>query len=358
MYGLCDSWHCEYTDVELLKRGTLSAQQPMSTNFLRIEDEYSRYLGRFLENMEQERANIFHKMDKLHSENRELSKQLSTIAVLTKSKKSKFTSPTFATDYKGLLRSCVERYYDDFKFRGAWITGVTKSVTLKWHKPENGIFNLEIPLGKYDIAVNQASGDIVITVNGDWISHEDSYIHPHVNNGKPCLGSYSEDVAKAMAENNYFQVFMLIGDFINSFYEHGWYRNVLAFLPSEQREKYCFDCCHAIDTCGCREHNDETCSTCGENYDDCRCYNCPESGDTLEDGAFPDSGCSGCRHLSRVVRTDENGGDYFECTHGDGGMTQLCRRVPLILEVNPNMVVDEEGNPVNQEQQEGVENVS
>ncbi len=156
-------------------------------------------------------------------------------------------------------------------------------------------------IGEFEVRINLATG--VLNISNLTKRIDDSYDHPHINDGASCLGNIGKGIIKMLAEFELFGVLQLVHTFLHSYNSSSPYKKIQYWDPNyEDEEEDRYESCH--ESSGgytCVECGDEQCPFYDQAYDDCF------ANSSLDD-------CIGCEyqcHLGRqrIQAHEEEGED-------------------------------------------------
>jgi len=161
-----------------------------------------------------------------------------------------------------------------------------------------------VPIGPYEIKLSILNDPKIIIRNKN--NPRNNYEHPHVQDGLPCWGNYS-DVYVHLAELDLLSTAEIVFRFLENWNpEDSWGKNLVYWDVT-----YTFDTLTEmglLDTVeshfdeyyidysgGSHLPQAEVCNDCGEHYDYCTCY-CSNCGDHNDDCM-----CDRCPECSRII---------------------------------------------------------
>lgn len=120
-----------------------------------------------------------------------------------------------------------------------------------------------------------------------------SYIHPNVSSDNTfCFGDFASRALDALMQYNIPELVSTIFDLLTAPNDTGAYASHLYWATDV--DDRCLSCGCLLDDCSCGA---STCHVCGERTDYCECDICPQTGEQLQGGTFPDVLCTSCRLL-------------------------------------------------------------
>ncbi len=212
-----------------------------------IETRVKEYRKRIEEN-EEESQNLERQLQNLH---RQINTDTQAFSALdgTKGQWKKKAEREF--DY---LQRLTENLYESIRIDGDKLIAKTSEVSINYD-------GSSYEIGEFEVRIDLPSGDLDIQN----LTHEvDGYQHPHISDGKPCLGNIGSGVIRMLAEFELFGALQIIHKFLHSYNPHSPFHKIEYWNP---------------------DHEDEN----RKNYEDCRDdnsgYACVECGG--EDGNCP-----------------------------------------------------------------------
>ncbi len=157
-------------------------------------------------------------------------------------------------------------------------------------------------MGEFEIRITLHSGDLNIKNLGNRVEDCD---HPHIREGKPCLGNIGPGVIKMIAEFELFGALQMIHSFLHSYNEDSPYVTIEHWDPNHEEEDR-YQTCH-------EDHRGFDCVECGD-------HDCPFYDDAFE-SCFEDTtveDCTGCDYLCSLgrERISENQKEESEVANG------------------------------------------
>ncbi len=143
-------------------------------------------------------------------------------------------------------------------------------------------------IGEFEVRITLHSGDLNIkNLNG----RTEDCDHPHVQEGKPCLGNIGPGVIKMIAEFELFGTLQMLHSFLHSYNEDSPYVKIERWDPDYVEEDR-YETCH-------EDHRGLDCIECGG--EDGRCPYYDEAFEVcFEDTTVDD--CTGCDYLCALGR--------------------------------------------------------
>ncbi len=130
--------------------------------------------------------------------------------------------------------------------------------------------------------INFNLGKFIITIKLNGIIKMDNianrfetYDHPHVADGFPCLGNIKTLTQTMIKDGDFFGLLILTYDFLKTYDKEGHYVSIGRWGKDED---LCNECENIRTQCQC-----SNCPSCGTSRDDCSCDRCPRSGDLMDD---------------------------------------------------------------------------
>ncbi len=181
------------------------------------------------------------------------------------------------------LQHLIPNYYEGFRLEDDKLIAKTHEVSIAYD-------GCSYDIGVFEVKITLATGDLEIAN----LTHEvDGYQHPHISDGRPCLGNIGKGVIRMLAEFELFGALQMIHSFLHSYNEDSPYQKIEHWDPNHEDEE---DSRYS----NCRDNNSGyACVECGGEGGECPFYDeafevCVENS-SLED-------CTNCEYQCRLGR--------------------------------------------------------
>ena len=173
------------------------------------------------------------------------------------------------------LHRLTDSLYKSIRVDGEKLIATTSDVSINY---DGSSFDI----GEFEVKINLPTGDLDIQN----LTHAiDSYQHPHISDGKPCLGNIGSGVIRMLAEFELFGALQIIHKFLHSYNSDSPYLKIEHWDPdyvddNQRNYESCRDdnSRYACVECGGEDGNcpfyDEAYESCLENSSLDECTNC------------------------------------------------------------------------------------
>jgi hypothetical protein len=156
-----------------------------------------------------------------------------------------------AKETQDKLKLLLDKMYESIIFVAGSIVVVTKPITVKSD-------DMTLSFGRYQFEVHYSHG-IKMFARPDMKEHElydrggeGKYLHPHIKEGKPCLGEFQLPLVKATASQDYLCVLELAYRYLASVNKNDAFTRPLMW--AEDRVYRCHTCMKLMNETPCSEH--------------------------------------------------------------------------------------------------------
>ena len=181
------------------------------------------------------------------------------------------------------LQHLIPNYYEGIRIDEGTLIAKTHEVSIAY-------CGCSYDMGVFEVKITLATGDLEIAN----LTHKvDGYQHPHISDGRPCLGNIGKGVIRMLAEFELFGALQMIHSFLHSYNEDSPYHSIEHWDPNHEDEE---DSRYS----NCREDNSGyACVECGGEGGDCPFYD--EAFEVcVENFFFVD--CNNCEFQCRLGR--------------------------------------------------------
>jgi hypothetical protein len=173
------------------------------------------------------------------------------------------------------LQRLTENLYESIRVDGVKVIAKTSDVSINF---DGSTYDI----GEFEIKIDLPTGDLDIKN----LTHEvDGYDHPHISDGKPCLGNIGNGVIRMLAEFELFGALQIIHKFLHSYNSDSPYLKIERWDPDyEDDNRKNYDSCrddnsgYACVECGGEDGNcpfyDEAFEVCLEHSSVDECTHC------------------------------------------------------------------------------------